>query len=72
MGKSLFVFMLLLALFATDKTLVSVTEAKMCQTTSHAFSCVNDSGCSGSCEKQGFASGKCDGVRRRCTCYKKC
>ncbi|KVI07392.1 Gamma thionin [Cynara cardunculus var. scolymus] len=55
-----------------EETMVKVIEAKMCQTTGHAFSCVNDSTCNGSCEKQGFASGKCDGLRRRCTCYKQC
>ncbi|KAI3750807.1 hypothetical protein L2E82_21651 [Cichorium intybus] len=57
MGKALFVFMLLLALFATDETLMSVTEAKMCETTSHALSCVNDWTCSSSCEKQVASDG---------------
>ncbi|CAH1446406.1 unnamed protein product [Lactuca virosa] len=72
MGKSLFVFILLVALFATDETMMSVTEAKMCQSTSHALSCATDTTCNSSCEKQGFAQGKCDGIRRRCTCYKQC
>ncbi|CAH1446407.1 unnamed protein product [Lactuca virosa] len=72
MGKSLFVFMLFLVFFAADETLVSVTEAKMCRTTGHMFSCANDWSCNRSCEKQGFAEGKCDGIRRRCTCYKQC
>ncbi|KAD4584022.1 hypothetical protein E3N88_21623 [Mikania micrantha] len=55
-----------------DERMVKVTEAKMCRTTGHSFSCVNDMTCNSSCEKQGFAEGKCDGVRRRCTCYKQC
>lgn len=58
--------------FVVDETLVTLTQAKMCETTSHAFSCANDGQCNSSCEKKGFISGKCDGVRRRCTCFKQC
>ncbi|KAL8253399.1 hypothetical protein R6Q59_037092 [Mikania micrantha] len=69
MGKILFLFMLVLALFASEERMV---EAKMCQTTGNEFSCFNDSTCNKSCEKDGFISGKCDGAARRCTCYKQC
>ncbi|PWA83632.1 Gamma thionin [Artemisia annua] len=47
------------------ETGVKVTEAKMCRTTGHMASCVNDRTCTSSCEKQGFTSGSCDGIRRR-------
>ncbi|PWA41195.1 Gamma thionin [Artemisia annua] len=72
MGKALFAFLLVLVVFASVETGVKVTEAKMCQTTGHTGSCALDRTCHSSCEKQGFASGKCDGLRRRCTCYKEC
>ncbi|PWA38187.1 Gamma thionin [Artemisia annua] len=74
MGKALFVCMLMLVVFASVsvETGVKVTEAKLCQTTGHAASCLNDSTCNSKCEKQGFTNGKCDGIRRRCTCYKPC
>nr|GEX81549.1 gamma thionin [Tanacetum cinerariifolium] len=66
MGKALFAFLLVLVVFASVETGVKVSEAKMCRTTGHIGSCVNDWTCSSKCEKDGFASGSCDGFRRRC------
>ncbi|MFS7937892.1 putative knottin, scorpion toxin [Helianthus anomalus] len=73
MGKTtLFVFMLVLVLFASEESVMKVTEAKMCESTGRLASCAFDRDCSHSCEKDGFIDGHCDGIRRRCVCRKAC
>ena len=49
-------------------------EAAVCSAPSKLFRgiCFSDSNCSSVCEKEGFISGECDGLRRRCICLKDC
>ncbi|KAG6407310.1 hypothetical protein SASPL_130297 [Salvia splendens] len=51
-----------------------VSEAAVCSAPSKLFRgiCFSDSNCSSVCEKEGFLSGECDGLRRRCICQKDC
>lgn len=58
--------------FVEYEILVTSTQEKICETTEHAFSCVNDGQCDSSCKKKGFISGKCNGMHRRYRCLKHC
>ncbi|CAI9301521.1 unnamed protein product [Lactuca saligna] len=51
MGKNLFVFMLLLALFTTDETFMTSTEAKICQNRILSSNCVKAEDCKGICRE---------------------
>ncbi|XP_057473152.1 defensin D2-like [Actinidia eriantha] len=50
------------------------TDAKLCTAPSSTFKylCISDQNCSSACEQEGFTSGECEGLRRRCICGKPC
>ncbi|CAK9141740.1 unnamed protein product [Ilex paraguariensis] len=49
-------------------------EAKLCEYKSERFwnPCFSDINCANTCIKEKFNGGHCNGLRRRCYCYKPC
>ncbi|KAL1556040.1 defensin J1-2-like [Salvia divinorum] len=62
----------LLCLLAFQEMMLS--EAAICSAPSKLFRglCFSNSNCSSICEKEGFLSGYCNGLRRMCICQKDC
>lgn len=46
----------------------------MCSSDSKLFKgpCVREHNCLSTCEREGFDDGRCEGVRRKCICFKRC
>ncbi|XP_060965056.1 defensin Ec-AMP-D1-like [Cannabis sativa] len=66
--------MLLLLLFVLLASNYEVVEGRVCESRSERFfgKCTTDSGCTSTCRTEGFAGGRCTGLRRRCFCSKIC
>lgn len=49
-------------------------EARVCGAPSQKFKgiCLSDRNCGNVCESEGFPSGNCQGLRRRCFCTRPC
>ncbi|CAO2818665.1 unnamed protein product [Amaranthus hypochondriacus] len=67
------IFLVLLLLLATEMG-PKVAEARTCTTPSQKFRglCISKRNCEGVCNTEGFPSGSCDGLRRRCMCGRPC
>ncbi|KAF6174648.1 hypothetical protein GIB67_006300 [Kingdonia uniflora] len=65
---------LVLLLLATEMGPIRVVEARTCESASQRFKgpCVRPSNCASVCNTEGFPTGKCRGLRRRCFCVKRC
>ncbi|CAN6464132.1 unnamed protein product [Victoria cruziana] len=65
---------LLLSLLLLAFGRVAEVEARMCSTPSQRFhgACLSDRNCASVCSSEGFPSGDCHGVLRRCMCLKPC
>ncbi|KQK23988.1 hypothetical protein BRADI_1g77425v3 [Brachypodium distachyon] len=65
------VAVLFLLVVATE---VAPAQAKDCQTASGKFHglCFLDSSCTNACITEGFTSGECEGIHRRCMCKTSC
>ncbi|KAM6567466.1 hypothetical protein CsatA_026594 [Cannabis sativa] len=66
-------FVLLLLLLSTEMG-PRVAEGKTCEAPSRSFTgpCVMTRFCYNVCQTEGFSSGRCRGIRRRCFCTKDC
>ncbi|XWS75408.1 hypothetical protein CRYUN_Cryun01aG0084700 [Craigia yunnanensis] len=53
---------------------VEPSEARLCESKSHAFkgACLSDHNCGMLCRNEGFSGGKCRGFRHRCFCTRRC
>ncbi|KAL5721639.1 hypothetical protein ACHQM5_005259 [Ranunculus cassubicifolius] len=51
-----------------------VAEARQCDSASHRFkgTCLANRNCAAVCNTEGFHSGYCGGLRRRCLCARPC
>ncbi|EER96125.1 hypothetical protein BDA96_02G092800 [Sorghum bicolor] len=78
MGLSTKLFAVLLLLLIGGYTEmqgpVTVALARKCQSKSFKFKgpCSRDENCATVCLTEGFTSGKCRGLRRRCFCTRDC
>ncbi|KAL8139720.1 hypothetical protein V2J09_005741 [Rumex salicifolius] len=66
--------LLFLLLLVTASEMGAVVEGRTCETQSHKFkgTCLRGSNCASICQTEGFPSGDCVGLRRRCFCSKPC
>ncbi|KAI5648425.1 hypothetical protein M9H77_34430 [Catharanthus roseus] len=76
MEKKFFCILLLLFIVSIsyEGGVVKFGEGKMCGSPSDKFRwlCVDHQKCVAICESEGFEYGKCEGLRRRCICFKAC
>ncbi|KAL4186297.1 hypothetical protein AMTRI_Chr09g13430 [Amborella trichopoda] len=62
--------LLLVTLLLVASEMGTVAEARVCQ--AQRGHCLSDTNCAYLCKKEGFFSGLCKGLRRRCFCSKPC
>ncbi|KAK6255674.1 hypothetical protein SCA6_016979 [Theobroma cacao] len=72
--RKLFGMFLLLLIVLAAQEMVVPSEARTCESKSHAFKgpCLSDHNCGLVCRNEGFPDGWCRGIRRRCFCTRRC
>ncbi|KAM3372901.1 hypothetical protein ACQJBY_013909 [Aegilops geniculata] len=68
------VLLLLLLVVAMEVAPAQAEEARVCETDSTRFKgiCMVGTNCANICLTEGFTSGKCSGLKRKCICTKPC